>query len=62
MPFLNKGDELYIRILRTNQLAKTTIAQQLVEQATDKTIRPWDQIVPPQYHQHEQVFSKIAAH
>ena len=61
-PLLNKGDELYIRILCNNRLAKTTVAQQLAEQATDKTIRSWDQIVPPQYHQHEQVFSETAAH
>ena len=52
-PLLDEGDELYIRILRTDQLTKTTVAQQLAEQATDKTIRSWDQIVPPQYHQHE---------
>ena len=61
-PLLNKGDELYIRILRMDQLAKTTVAQQLAEQAVDKMIRPWDQIIPPQYHQHEQVFSEVAAH
>ena len=61
-PFLNKGDELYIRILCTDQLAKTTVAQQLAEQATDKMIQSWDQIVPPLYHQHERVFSKVAAH
>ena len=61
-PLLNEGDELYICITRTNRLAKTTVTQQLAEQATDKTIRPWDQIVPPQYHQHERVFSKTATH
>ena len=38
------------------------MVQQLAEQAMDKTIRSWDQIVPPQYHQHKQVFSKTAAH
>jgi hypothetical protein len=61
-PFLEEGDELYIRIVRAPQFAKTTVAQQLVEQATDKTVRLWDQIVPPQYHQHTKVFSKEAAH
>ena len=60
--FLDEGDELYIRIVRTERFAKTTVAQQLAEQASDKTIRTWDQIVPPQYHQHAQVFSEIAAH
>ena len=43
-------------------LAKTTVAQQLAEQAADKTIRTWDQIVPPQYHQHATVFSETTAH
>ena len=62
MPLLGKGDELYICMLQMNRLAKTTVAQQLAEQATDKTIHSWDQIVPPQYHQHEKVFSEIAAH
>ena len=51
MPLLNKGDKLYIHILCINRFAKTTVAQQLVEQAIDKTIRSWDQIVLPQYHQ-----------
>ena len=61
-PLLNEGDKLYIRIMRTDCLAKTTVAQQLAEQAVDKTACPWDQIVPPQYHQHAQVFSETAAH
>ena len=60
--FLDDEDELYIRIVRTERFAKTTVAQQLAEQASDKTIRTWDQIVPPQYHQHAQVFSETAAH
>ena len=49
-PFMDDGDELHIRIVRTEHLAKTTVAQQLAEQAADKTVRTWDQIVPPQYH------------
>ena len=32
------GDELHIRIVQTENLAKTTVAQQLAEQATDKTV------------------------
>ena len=56
------GDELYIRIIKTEHLAKTTVAQQLAEQAADKTVRTWDQIVPSQYHQHAKVFSETAAH
>ena len=61
-PFLRDGDELHIRIIKTEHSAKTTVAQQLAKQATDKMIRPWDQIVPPQYHQHARVFSEIEAH
>ena len=61
-PFLEDGDELYIRIMQTPHFAKTTVAQQLMEQATDKTVRSWDQIVPSQYHSHAKVFSEEAAH
>jgi uncharacterized protein with gpF-like domain len=43
------------------QIAKTTVAQQLVEQAIDKTTWTWDQIIPPQYHVYVKVFSKNAA-
>ena len=39
---------------------KTTVAQQLAEQAADKTTHTWDQIVPPQYHAHAKVFSEDA--
>ena len=60
--FMEDGDELYIRVVKTECLAKTTVAQQLAEQATDKTVCPWDQIVPSQYHQHAKVFSESAAH
>ena len=61
-PFLANGDELYIRIIKTERLAKTTVTQQLAEQATNKTVRTWDQIVPSQYHQYAKVFSETAAH
>jgi hypothetical protein len=60
--FMDDGDELFVRIVRGEHFAKTTVAQQLAEQATDKTVRSWDQIVPPQYHQHAAVFSETAAH
>ena len=45
-PFMDEGDELYIHIIKTECVAKTTVAQQLAEQATDKTIRSWDQMYP----------------
>ena len=41
--------------------ARTTIAQQLAEQAADKMTCTWDQIVPPQYHAYAKVFSKDTA-
>jgi hypothetical protein len=63
-PLLEAGDELYLRVMKTNlaRIAKTTVAQQLAEQAADKTVRTWDQIVPPHYHEHTKVFSEEAAH
>jgi hypothetical protein len=62
-PLLQDGDELYLRIVRIDpaRAAKTTVAQQLAEQAADKTQRSWDQIVPPQYHAHAKVFSEDTA-
>ena len=62
LPLLDQGDELYLCITCSDRFAKITVAQQLVEQATDKTVWSWDQIVPIQYHQHEKVFSEVAAH
>ena len=38
--FMEDGDELYIRIIKTERLAKTTMAQQLAKQAADKTVHP----------------------
>ena len=63
-PFLQDGEELYLRIMKIDpaHVAKTTVAQQLAEQAADKTVRTWDQIVPPHYHGHAKVFSEEAAH
>ena len=41
---------------------KTNVVQQLAEHTANKTARPWDQIVPPQYYTHAKVFSEDAAH
>ena len=40
------------------QIAKTTVAQQLAEQATEKKERTWQEQVPRQYHRHGKVFSE----
>ena len=63
-PFLQDGEELYLRIMKIDpaRVAKTTVAQQLAEQAANKTVRTWDQIVPSHYHDHAKVFSEEAAH
>jgi len=42
------------------QIAKTTMAQQLTEEATEKTERTWQELVPERYHRHSKVFSKRA--
>jgi hypothetical protein len=48
-PLLQQGDELFLHIMKINpaHVAKTTVAQQLVEQATDKTTRTWNQMIRP---------------
>ena len=63
-PFLETGDKLYLHVMKTNpaRAAKTMVAQQLAEQAADKTVCTWDQIVPPHYHGHAKVFSEEATH
>ena len=63
-PLLKVREELYLCIMKIDPTcaAKTTIAQQLAEQAADKTIHTWDQIVPAHYHEHAKVFSEEAAH
>ena len=63
-PFLEDGEELYLRVMKITPArnAKTTVAQQLAEQATDKTVRTWDQIVPSHYHEHAKVFKIGRAH
>ena len=39
-------------------IGKTTVAQQLAKQATDKTKRTWQEIVPRCYHKFSRVFSE----
>ena len=40
---------------------KTTVAQQLAEQNTDKTERTWQELVPKRYHQFGHIFSEKAS-
>ena len=62
-PLLKVREELYLHITKIDpaRTAKTTIAQQLAEQAADKTIRSWDQIIPAHYHKYTKVFSEDMA-
>jgi hypothetical protein len=51
---MHKGDTL--------KIAKTTVAQQLAEAATNKKERSWDEIVPKEYHRHAFIFSEKESH
>ena len=55
LPEEDKGTWFHARI------AKTTVAQQLAEKATDKKERTWQEQVPQKYHRHGQVFSEKAS-
>jgi hypothetical protein len=40
-------------------LKKTTIAQQLAEQASSKEEQTWEELVPQQYHKFGSIFSEV---
>jgi reverse transcriptase-like protein len=42
-----------------NALKKTTVAQQLAEQALSKEEQTWEELVPKQYHKFGSIFSEI---
>jgi hypothetical protein len=42
----------------TTLLKKTTVAQQLAEQATSKKEQTWEELVPEQYHKFSSIFSE----
>jgi hypothetical protein len=48
---------LWVRRL-TDAVKKTTVAQQLMEEASDKKERTWEELVPKQYHKFSSIFSK----
>jgi len=54
IPGWEEGDEVWLQ----TRVAKTTVAQQLAEAATDKKKRIWQELVPKRYHQHGKVFSE----
>ena len=57
LPDWKEGDELWIRVATH----KTTVAQQLAEQATDKRKKTWEELVPPKYHSFYSIFLKKAS-
>ena len=54
IPGWEPRDEVWCRTI----IGKTTVAQQLAEQAMDKTKRTWQEIVPKRYHKFSKVFSE----
>jgi hypothetical protein len=42
-----------------NTLKKTTVAQQLMEQALSKEEQTWEELVPEQYHKFGSIFSEL---
>ena len=57
IPGWEEGDKIWLQTC----VAKTTIALELAQKATDKTKRTWQEIVPEQYHCYGKVFSKEAS-
>jgi len=57
IPSWEEGDEIWLQ----TRVAKTTVAQQLAEVATDKKKCTWQEIVPEWYHHHGKVFSEEAS-
>ena len=57
IPSWEKGDEIWLQ----THVAKTTVASELAQKATDKTKQTWQEIVPGWYHQHGKVFSEEAS-
>ena len=57
IPGWEEGDEIWLQTC----VAKTTVASELAQKATDKMKRTWQEIVPERYHRHGKVFSKEAS-
>jgi hypothetical protein len=54
------GEEIYVSYMDQSKIQKTSTAAQMVANAQGKE-KPWDQIVPPQYHKWKKVFSEEEA-
>jgi predicted DNA-binding protein YlxM (UPF0122 family) len=56
-PEWEEGDQIWLR----TTIRKTMVAQQLVEKATDKWKKTWQELVPKCYYEFGKVFSKAAS-
>jgi hypothetical protein len=56
LPDWEEGNEVWQQLT----IRKSTVAQQLAIQAVDKMKKPWQEIVPPQYHKYK-IWSKEAS-
>jgi hypothetical protein len=54
------GEEIYVSYMDQSKIRKTSTAAQMAANAQGKE-KPWDQIVPPQYHKWKKVFSEEEA-
>ena len=57
-PEWEEGDKLW---LKTTMICKTTVAQQLAKQVTDKWKKTWQELVPLWYHSFGSIFSEEAS-
>ena len=57
VPMDEEDDETWAH----DQIAKTTVAQQLAEEATEKKEKTWQELVPKEYHIHDKVFFEKAS-
>jgi hypothetical protein len=56
----NPREEIYVSYMDQSQIQKTSMVAQMAANAQGKE-KPWDQIVPPQYHKWKKVFSEEEA-
>ena len=57
IPEWEDGDELWCRTV----IGKSTVASELAQQATEKKKKPWDEVIPKEYHHFAKVFSEEAS-
>jgi hypothetical protein len=56
-PEWEEGDQIWLRMT----IRKTMVAQQLMERATDKWRKTWQELVLKHYHDFGKIFSEAAS-